>query len=214
MPTASSTVVTLGRSAGLNHVLAAAASILLGLFGVVWAATGHARVLVGVLGAVLLAVGALLAWGVRAAADRLVFDADAVSRSVGPRQLWRLRWQHMAAVRFGRGGGQDGRGDGQDDGHGDDGEDAGDQRAEDGGPGRARDGRPNALWLVPLAAIVGHPEIAPALQPRPIDGRLQPTFEVTLGFSPKVRDAVRGAVERHAPPHLLPDQSNPRPPST
>jgi hypothetical protein len=179
VPTDSATEVTLRRSAGLNHVLAAAVSILLGLFGIVWVASGHGGVLVGVLAGVLLALGALLAWGIRAATDRLVFDDDAVSRSIGPRQLWRLRWQHMAAVRFGS------------------------TRWDD--PDVEQDGRRDALWLVPLAALIGHPEIAPALESRPIDGVLQPTFEVALGLNRKVWDGVRAAVERHAPPQLLPD---------
>lgn len=193
MPTASASVVTLRRSGGVNHMLAAAVSVLLGLFGIIWAAVGRGSVVVGVLGAVLLVLGALLAWGIRAAADRLVFDDDAVSRSIGTRQLWRLRWQHMAAVRFGSTRWND---------------------AED--EQEADHGRRDALWLVPLTAVAGHPEIAPALEPRPIDGVQQPTFEVSLGLSRKVWDAVHAAVERHAPPQLLggPGQSSPRPPST
>jgi hypothetical protein len=180
VPTASSTVVTLSRSGGINHLLAAVASMLLGGFGIIWAALGHGRVLLGVLGGVLLVLGAALAWGSRVAADRLVFDADAVARNVGPRNLWRLRWQHMAAVRFGSTHWQDDVPEGQQ-------------------PHR------DALWLVPLAAVAGHPEIAPALADRPVDGILQPTFEVPLGLNPKLWDAVHVAVLRHAPDQLVGD---------
>jgi hypothetical protein len=177
VPTASSTVVTLSRSGGLNHLLAAAASMLLGVFGLVWTAIGRGGVAVGVLGGVLLVIGALLAWGSRAAADRLVFDDDAVARNIGPRNLWRLRWQHMAAVRFGSTHWQDEVPEGQE---------------------PARD----ALWLVPLTAVAGHPKIAPALEDRPIDGIMQPTFEVPLGLNPKLWDAAHDAVVRHAPTNL------------
>jgi hypothetical protein len=146
-------------------------------------------VVVGVLGGLLLVVGAVLAWGSRAAADRLTFDADAVARNVGPRNVWRLRWQHMSAVRFGTTRWQH-------------------EVPDDQQPPR------DALWLVPLSAVAGPPEIAPALADRPIDGIMQPAFEVPLGLNPKVWDAVRDAVVRHAPPQLLPDHSDPRPPST
>ena len=180
MPTAPSTAVALRRSGGINHLLAAVASMLLGLFGIVWAAIGRAGVVLGVLGGVLLVLGAALAWGSRAAADRLVFDADAVARNIGPRNIWRLRWQHIAAVRFGRIHWQDELPEGQ-------------QASRD------------ALWLVPLTAVAGHPKIAPALEDRPIDGIMQPTFEVALGLNPKVWDAVHDAVQRHAPAHLTAD---------
>jgi hypothetical protein len=180
VPTASSTVVTLSRSGGVKHLLAAAVSVLLGVFGIVWAAVGQTNVVTAVLGGLLVLAGVALAYGSKVAADRLVFDADAVARNVGPRNLWRLRWQHMAAVRFGRTHWEDEVPEGQE---------------------PARD----ALWLVPLTAVADHPQIAPALQPRPIDGIMQPTFEVPLGLDPKVWDAVHDAVRSRAPAQLLND---------
>jgi hypothetical protein len=181
--------VTLSRSGGLNHRLAAAASALLGAFGIVWAVVGPAGAVVAVLGALLLLAGGLLAWGARMAADRLVFDVDAISRDIGPRNLWRLRWQHMAAVRFGRLPR----------------EDESENELPDGPDAPSSDRPRDALWLVPLSAVAGHPEIAPALAPRPIDGVTQQTFEVPLGRDPKVWDAVHAAVLRHAPARLVVD---------
>ncbi len=69
----------------------------------------------------------------------------------------------------------------------------------------------NAVWLVPLDEVADHPQIAPALAPRDIDGVNRPTFEVPL--DPRSGEAVRAAVTRHAPSQLL-AQSSPRPPST
>jgi hypothetical protein len=172
------TRVNLSSSRGVQHILAAAVSMLLGAFGVVSAVLGRAGVGFGVLGGFLLLAGAALAWGSTLAADRLVIDSEAVARTVGRRTVWRLRWVHMAAVRFGR------------------------TRWEDEVPEGHEIPR-DALWLVPLAAVADHPEIAPALEPRPVDGVMQPTFEVPLGLNPKVWDEVRDAIVRHAPPHLV-----------
>lgn len=162
--------ITLARTGSPRTWTVAALSLVLGVVGV-GSFAFDGSVLLLILGIVLLVVGALMTLASRAPADVLVVDADAVGRDVRRANQWRLRWAHMAAVRFGADG----------------------------------------LWLVPLPEVAEHPEIAPALEPRQVDGASAPTFVVAL--APRTIEAVRAAITRHAPPPLL-AQSSPRPPST
>ena len=162
--------ITLARAGRPRSWTVAALSLVLGAIGVAaFAATGS--VLLLVLGILVLVVGAALVLASLAPNDVLLVDDDAIGRDVARQNQWRLRWAHMAAVRF----------------------------------------VPPGLWLVPLPEVATHPEIAPALEPREVDGARLPTFAVPL--DPRVTGAVRAAITRHAPPRLL-AQSSPRPPST
>jgi hypothetical protein len=162
--------IPLARAGSAKSWTVAGLSLVLGLVGIVAAALGRG-VLVLVLGIVLLVLGGLLTLASRAAKDVLVVDDDAVGREIARQNQWRLRWAHMAAVRF----------------------------------------EADALLLVPLPEVAGHPQIAPALAEHRIDGTPRPAFAVPL--DPHATAAVRAAVERHAPPQLL-AQISPRPPST
>jgi hypothetical protein len=162
--------ITLARAGSARSWTVCALSLVLGLVGIATFVFGGS-VLLLVLGIALLVVGGLLLLASRAANDVLVVDDDAVARDLARQNQWRLRWAHMAAVRF-----------------------AGD-----------------ALLLVPLPEVAGHPEIAPALEERDVDGTRTPTFCVPLGAHTLA--AARAAITEHAPPHLL-AQSSPRPPST
>ncbi len=162
--------ITLARAGSVRSWAVSALSLALGLVGV-GAFVFGGSVLLLVLGIALLVVGGLLVLASRAANDVLVVDDDAVARDLARRNQWRLRWAHMAAVRF-----------------------SGD-----------------ALLLVPLPEVAGHPDIAPALDERDVDGTRTPTFCVLL--DPQTLAAARAAITQHAPPHLL-AQSSPRPPST
>ena len=166
-----STSVSLSPTETRKLQLSAGASGVAGLFVLLSSVLGSTGVIGVVAGCVLLANGVVIGFAGRHRGTRLIVDDDAVARDVNARNTWRLRWAHMAAVRF----------------------------------------VPDALWLVPLAEVASHPQIAPALEPREVDGVVTPTFAVPL--DPRVADAVRAAITQHAPPRLL-GQSSPRPPAT
>ena len=170
MPTAAPTTITLARAGSTRSWTVSALSLVLGLVGIGTFVAGGS-VLLLILGIALLVVGVLLVLASRAPNDVLVVDDDAIGRDLARQNQWRLRWAHMAAVRF----------------------------------------DPDALLLVPQPEVAAHREIAPALEPRDVDGVRTPTFAVPL--DPALIGAVRAAVTQHAPPGLL-AQSSPRPPST
>lgn len=91
--------VILARAGSPRSWTVAGLSLALGVLGVVSFAAG-AGVLLLVLGLVLLALGVLMVFASRAANDVLVVDDDAVARDLARQNQWRLRWAHMAAVRF------------------------------------------------------------------------------------------------------------------
>ena len=134
---------------------------------------GTASVLILVCGIGLFALGALAAAVQLAPSDWLQVGPDSISGWHGRQQLWQLRWQHMAEVRF----------------------------------------APEGIQLVPLESVAEHPEIAPALEPRSIDGVVAAHLELQIGPEEKTLRAARAAITQHAPPQLL-AQSSPRPPST
>ena len=162
--------ITLARAGPARSWTVAVLSFVLGIIGVV-SFSVDGSVLLLVLGILLLVVGAALVAASRAPKDLLTIDDDAIGRDVARQNQWRLRWAHMAAVRF-----------------------SGD-----------------ALLLVPLPDVAGHPEIAPALEQRDVDGASMSTFCVRLDV--QSLEAARAAITQHAPPELL-AQSSPRPPST
>jgi hypothetical protein len=162
--------ITLARAGSARSWTVCVLSLVLGLVGVTTFAF-DGSVLLLVLGIALLVVGGLLLVASRAPSDVLVVDDDAVGRDLARQSQWRLRWAHMAVVRF-----------------------SGD-----------------AVLLVPLPDVAGHPAIAPALEQRDVDGVSMSTFCVRLDA--RSLDAARTAITQHAPPELL-AQSSPRPPST
>jgi hypothetical protein len=153
--------ITLARAGSTRSWTVCVLSLVLGVIGVGSFVFGGS-VLLLILGILLLVVGALLLAASRAPNDVLVIDDDAIGRDLARQNQWRLRWAHMAAVRF----------------------------------------EADAVLLVPLPEVADHPQIAPALEPRDIDGVSRPTF--TVRIDPRRTGAVRAAIRRHAPPQLQP----------
>jgi hypothetical protein len=94
------TRVTLSRAGTVKSWAAAAISIVFGASAVVGFFAGAASVPILICGLVLLAIGVVAALAAIGPADWLQIDPDAISQWHGRRQLWQLRWQHMAEVRF------------------------------------------------------------------------------------------------------------------
>ena len=91
--------ITLARAGSAKTWTVCVLSLALGVAGL-GIAVSNDDVLVFVLAIVLIVVAALMAIASLAASDVLVVDDDAISLDIARRNQWRLRWAHMAAVRF------------------------------------------------------------------------------------------------------------------
>ena len=99
MPTVAPTSIPLARAGSTRSWTVSALSLVLGIVGIGTFVFGGS-VLLLILGIALLVVGSLLVLASRAANDVLVVDDDAIARDLARQNQWRLRWAHMAAVRF------------------------------------------------------------------------------------------------------------------
>ena len=96
------TRIALSRSDLLKRRLFAIGSVVSGLLCALGYALDGAGLIGLITGIVLIANGVLVAFASQHAGAWLVVDDDAVARDVGRRNEWRLRWAHIAVVRFGK----------------------------------------------------------------------------------------------------------------
>jgi hypothetical protein len=91
--------ITLARAGSVKTWAVFVLSLVLGVIGL-GIATSNDDLLVFILAVVLIVVAALMAIASLAASDVLLVDDDAIARDLDRKNQWRLRWAHVAAVRF------------------------------------------------------------------------------------------------------------------
>ncbi len=99
-PKTRATRVTLSRAGTPKVWTAAAISLVFGVAAVVGFFLGSASLGVLLAGIVLAGLGALVVALAVGPADWVQLTGDSISQWHGRQQLWQLRWQHLAAVRF------------------------------------------------------------------------------------------------------------------